>query len=109
MQPVNRYYKSAKISEAKFRYLLRLFALDLTASDTARLTGLSIRSVNTIYLRLRRRLQANAMCQSTWRAPSSWTNVTSVRDGCGGSRAGEQGAKRWSSACSNGAVRCIPK
>ena len=58
MQQVNRYYKSAKISEAKFRYLPRLFALDLTASDTARLTGLSVRSVNAIYLRLRRRLQA---------------------------------------------------
>jgi len=57
MQPSNRYYKCSKISEAKFRYLLRLFALDLTASDAARLTGLSVRSVNDVYLRLRRRLQ----------------------------------------------------
>ena len=57
MQPANRYYNRAKISEAKFRYVLRLFALDLTASDTARLTGLSVRSVNDVYLRLRRRLQ----------------------------------------------------
>lgn len=56
MQPANRYYKCAKISEAKFRYVLRLLALDLTASDTARLTGLSVRSVNDMYLRLRRRL-----------------------------------------------------
>jgi transposase len=46
MQPANRYYKCAKLSEANFRYLLRLFALELTASDTARLTGLSVRSVN---------------------------------------------------------------
>lgn len=37
---------------------MRLFALDLTASDTARLTGLSVRSVNSLYLRLRHRLQA---------------------------------------------------
>ncbi len=57
MQPANRYYNRAKISEAKFRYVLRLFALDLTASDTARLTGLSVRAVNALYLRLRRRLQ----------------------------------------------------
>ena len=57
MQFSNRYYKCSKISEAKFRYLLRLFALDLTASDAARLTGLSVRSVNDVYLRLRRRLQ----------------------------------------------------
>ena len=57
MQPTNRYYKCSKISEVKFRYLLRLFALDLTASDAARLTGLSVRSVNEVSLRLRRRLQ----------------------------------------------------
>ena len=56
MQPTNRYYKCSKISEVKFRYLLRLFALDLTASDTARLTGLSVRSVNDVYQRLRHRL-----------------------------------------------------
>ena len=56
MQPANRYYKCSKISTLKFRYLLRLFALDLTASDMARLTGLSVRAVNDIYLRLRQRL-----------------------------------------------------
>jgi transposase len=33
--------------------LLRLFALDLTASDTAELTGLSVRSTNEIYQRIR--------------------------------------------------------
>lgn len=37
---------------------MRLFALDLTASDTARLTGLSVRPVNALYLRLRHQLQA---------------------------------------------------
>jgi len=58
MQSANRYYKCSKISEVKFRYLLRLFALDLTASDTARLTGLSVRAVNDIYLLLRHRLLA---------------------------------------------------
>ena len=39
MQLANRYCKCSKLSEVKFRYLLRLFALDLTASDAARLTG----------------------------------------------------------------------
>ena len=57
MQLVGCYNKCSKISEVKFRYLLRLFALDLTASDAARLTGLSGRSVNEVSLRLRRRLQ----------------------------------------------------
>ena len=57
MQLANRYYKCSKISEVKFRYLLRLFALDLTASDVARLTGLSVRAVSAVYRCLRRRLQ----------------------------------------------------
>ena len=57
MQLANRYYKYSKISEVKFRYLLRLFALDLTASDAARLTGLSVRAVSAVYRHLRRRLQ----------------------------------------------------
>ena len=56
MKQLNRYYRRSKISEAKFRRLLRYFALDLTASDAARLSGLSVRSVNAIYLRLRQRL-----------------------------------------------------
>ncbi len=56
MPPLNRYYKCSKISTVKFRYLLRLFALDLTASDAARLTGLRVRSVNEVYLRPRHRL-----------------------------------------------------
>ena len=52
----NRYFKHSKISEAKFRQILRYFAMDLTASDCAELSGVSVRSVNTIYLRVRRRL-----------------------------------------------------
>ncbi|MDU1347152.1 MAG: IS1595 family transposase, partial [Eikenella corrodens] len=51
----NKYQKFSKITEPKFRQLLWLFALDLTASDTAKLTGVSIRSVNNLYLKLRRR------------------------------------------------------
>ena len=57
MHPANRCYKRSKISEATFCYLQRLFALDLAASDAARLTGLSVRPVDDLYLRLRRRLQ----------------------------------------------------
>jgi len=57
MQLANRYYKCSKLSEVNFRYLLRLFALDLTASDAARLTGLSVRAVSAVYRCLRRRLQ----------------------------------------------------
>ena len=56
MTQKNRYYSRSKISEAKFRQLIRYFAMDLTATDCAELAGLSVRSVNSIYQRVRRRL-----------------------------------------------------
>jgi transposase len=49
----NRYYRRSRTSEKKFRQLLRCFAMDFTATDTATLTGISVRSVNSIYLKLR--------------------------------------------------------
>ena len=52
----NRYQKFSKISERKFRSILRYFALDFTASDTARLTLISTRSINSIFLKLRKRI-----------------------------------------------------
>ncbi len=52
----NRYQKYSKISERKFRDILKYFALDFTASDTAKLTMVSVRSVNTIFLKLRKRI-----------------------------------------------------
>ena len=56
--------KFSKISEPQFRQILRLFALDLTASDTARLTGISVRSINTLFLKLRQRLAAECEQQT---------------------------------------------
>ena len=52
----NRYYKRSRIAEAKFRQIVRCFSLDFTATNTAELTGISVRSVNTIYLKMRARL-----------------------------------------------------
>jgi transposase len=56
MEKVNRYFRFAKISEAKLRQLLRCFALDLSATQSAKMTGLSVRRTNDIYLRLRKKL-----------------------------------------------------
>ncbi|VEE99736.1 putative insertion element transposase [Neisseria canis] len=56
MKLKNKYQKFSKITEPKFRQILRFFSLDLTASDTAKLTGISVRSINSLYLKLRRRL-----------------------------------------------------
>jgi len=69
----NRYYARSKISQARFRRLLRLFALDLTAADAARLTDLSVRSVNDIYLRLRERLAY--ACEEEGRVTSGQVEV----------------------------------
>ena len=52
----NRYFRRSKLSEAKLRQILRYFAMDLTATDCAELSGISVRSINTIYLRLRERM-----------------------------------------------------
>lgn len=52
----NRYFRRSKLSEAKVRQILRYFAMDLTATDCAELSGVSVRSINTIYLRLRTRM-----------------------------------------------------
>ena len=52
----NPLYRGAKISTRRFRKLLRAFAMDLTATDAAELTGLSVRATNDIHLKLRRRI-----------------------------------------------------
>ena len=53
---VNKYYKRSKISEAQFRHLIKCFSLDLTATETAQLSSLSLRSVTVIFDRLRCRI-----------------------------------------------------
>ncbi|SMO85860.1 hypothetical protein SAMN06265218_1181, partial [Fodinibius sediminis] len=53
---INKYYKRSKISEAKFRQLIRYFSMDFTATDAAELTGISRRSVTDIYGRLRHKI-----------------------------------------------------
>ena len=52
----NRYYRRSRIAEKKFRQLIRCFVMDFTATDTAEMIGVSVRSVNSIYLKLRARL-----------------------------------------------------
>ena len=64
MTSKNRYYDRSRIAEAKFRQLVRCFVLDITATSTAELTGITVRSVNSIYLKIRRRL-AEACEQSS--------------------------------------------
>lgn len=56
MEPKNKYYRHAHISERKFRQLVHYFTLDLSAADVAQLTNLTRKTTNTIFLKIRQRL-----------------------------------------------------
>ncbi|MBV9469706.1 MAG: hypothetical protein JO316_12910 [Abitibacteriaceae bacterium] len=56
MEPKNKYYRHAHISERKFRQLVHYFTLDLSAADVAQLTNLTRKTANTIFLKIRQRL-----------------------------------------------------
>lgn len=63
----NRYYRRSRITEPIFRRLIKAFAMDFTATDAAELTGLSVRSINTIYLKIRQRIAEHCEAQSPFR------------------------------------------
>jgi len=52
----NKYIRRSKISEKKFRELLRLFAVDLVASQIAHITGLNRNTVNRYLKEIRLRI-----------------------------------------------------
>ena len=52
----NRYSKSSRISERQIREIVRFFAADLTALQTAELSGLNRNTVNRHYRALRERI-----------------------------------------------------
>lgn len=64
MKQLNRYYRRSRIAEKKFREIIKYFALDLTANKTAELTGLTHKTVNQIYLKIRQRLSEESQRQS---------------------------------------------
>ncbi len=60
----NKYYKRSKISEPKFRQIIRYFAMDFTATDAAQLSGISRRSITNIFGLLRRKIAHRAAKQA---------------------------------------------
>lgn len=52
----NKYVNRSKISEAKFRELVRFFSLDLTAIQVAELTGLNRNTVNRYLTEIRKKI-----------------------------------------------------
>jgi hypothetical protein len=67
VQRLNRYYKHSRISELKFRSLALHFALDLSATQAAQLTGLSHRSVIAIFDKIRYRITKECERQSPFK------------------------------------------
>ncbi len=64
----NKYFFRGKISEEKFRMIVRLFCLDIEAKKTAELTNLNRSTVNNIYRKIRERI--SELCE----AESPFTN-----------------------------------
>ena len=56
MSNSNKYAKRSKISEAKFRQLVKLFSIDLDASQIAQVTGLNRNTVNRYLAAIRQRI-----------------------------------------------------
>lgn len=64
MEQQNRYYHRSRISEKRFRQLVRYFAMDLTASKTTELTSLTRKTVNSIFQKIRLRLSEECSRQT---------------------------------------------
>jgi hypothetical protein len=56
MERRNRYYARSRISEKKFRQLLRYFAIDFSATNVAQLIGIRRKVVTVIFLKVRQRI-----------------------------------------------------
>lgn len=53
---LNKYVNRSRISEAKFREIVKLFSIDLEADQTAQITGLSRNTINRYYKAFRERI-----------------------------------------------------
>ena len=61
---VNKYKKRSRISEAKIRQIIKLFALDIEATKIAELTGISRKTINKILYKIRERIADYCQQQS---------------------------------------------
>lgn len=71
----NKYVNRAKISEAKFRELVRFFSIDLTAIQIAELTGLNRNTVNRYLTEIRKKITRYTEATSP-----AWINHQPERD-----------------------------
>jgi transposase-like protein len=62
MKAKNRYIKRSRITESKFRQIVKLFCLDLDATKIAQQTGLQRKTINRMLMLFRKRIVS--LCQS---------------------------------------------
>ena len=104
----NRYFRRSRLSEAKFRQVVRYFAMDLTATDCAQLCGLSLRSVNSIYLRIRARMAEHCDALSLFVGELEADESSFGPGACAACVAVALDAKPWCSGCSSAATVFTP-
>ena len=79
----NRYSKSSKLSEAKFRLIIKCFALDLTATQASEIAGVSRNSINLLFSAIRYRIAENSKLESPlsgeFEADESYFGATRVK------------------------------
>ncbi len=67
MTKKNRYANRSRISEAKFRQLVKLFCLDLTATQIAAVSGLNINTVDKYLFGIRQRIAEHCEKESPFK------------------------------------------
>ena len=80
----NKYVNRSRISEAKFRELVKLFVLDLTATQMAELSGLNRNTVNRYLRGIRQRIAD--YCEASFPFPlgSGFTETEELTQKCVG-------------------------
>ena len=64
MKLKNKYANRSKITEAKIRQIVKLFSLDLDASQIAKITGLNRNTINRYLSEIRKRISEYCQLQS---------------------------------------------
>ena len=83
MAKINRYKKRSRITNAKFRQILKLFCVDLNASQIAELTSLNRNTVNSYLKKFRLRIAEICETQSPYsgevEVDESWFGARRVK------------------------------
>ena len=113
MTQKNRYLFRGRISERKFRDLVRLFALDITADRAAALVGVNHKTAASICTLLRLRMAELALADRPFRGQLEIDDTTSVRPASAADPAWAAGGA-WPARClslafSNAAGGCIAR